>query len=328
MEVTYEYMVSICCLAFNHEAYVRKALDGFLMQKTNFKFEVVIHDDCSADGTADIIREYEKKYPDMIHPLFQSENQYSQGIANISGVFNFPRAKGKYIAMCEGDDYWCDENKLQKQVDYMEAHPGCTLCFHGAHIESEDKALRSTRIRPYKGDRVCDAQTVIDKKANYPTASLLFPAELTKQLPRYYYECPVGDIPLQIYLVDKGYAYYMDSLMSVYRQGVAVSWSEEMERGDYEQNLIRHHNRMKTMLDDFEKDTDSRYSGAVVSAKNRMDFLTQLNVRHYYQAKKPEYRRYYRELPLPTRILIDVEVYCPWLYKMMQGLWYTVRGGD
>ena len=87
------------------------------MQKTDFPFEILIHDDASTDGTADIIREYEAKYPDIIKPIYQTENQYSKGI-KVSQVYQFPRAKGKYIALCEGDDYWTDPYKLQKQVDF------------------------------------------------------------------------------------------------------------------------------------------------------------------------------------------------------------------
>ena len=113
-------MVSICCITYNHENYIKKALDGFLMQKTNFAFEILINDDASTDGTTNIIRSYESKYPDMIKPIYQIENQYSKGIRSIYGFFNFPRAKGKYIAMCEGDDYWIDPNKLQTQVDFLE----------------------------------------------------------------------------------------------------------------------------------------------------------------------------------------------------------------
>lgn len=323
MEQQYEYMVSICCLTYNHEPYVRQALDGFLMQKTDFKYEIVIHDDASTDQTADIIREYAAKYPDIIHPMYQTENQYSQGISNPSGVFNFPRVKGKYIAMCEGDDYWIDETKLQRQVDYMESHTDCRLCFHGAKIVAEDNAFRSKEIRPYEGDRICSPEDVIDKKANYPTASMLFYAEPAKHLPEYYFQCPVGDIPLQIYLVDGGYAYYMDRFMSVYRQGVSVSWTAQMERGNYEKNLIRHHEQMKQMFEAFEKETDYRYHKAVESATTRMDFLTQLNTHHYREAKK--YKPYYKELPFLTRVLIDVEVYIPWLYNLMRKAWYGMK---
>ena len=115
-------MVSICCITYNQEQYIAQTIESFLMQKVDFKYEILINDDASTDRTADIIREYEKKYPDIIKPIYQSINQYSRGITNPSGAFNYPRASGKYIAMCEGDDYWTDIYKLKKQVDFLENH--------------------------------------------------------------------------------------------------------------------------------------------------------------------------------------------------------------
>lgn len=122
-------LVSISCITYNHSAYIRQCLDGMLMQQTTFNFEILIHDDCSTDGTDDIIREYASKYPQIIKPLFEEENQYQQGKPIGTAVWNLPRAKGKYIAMCEGDDYWTDPLKLQKQVDFMEANPEYGLCY-------------------------------------------------------------------------------------------------------------------------------------------------------------------------------------------------------
>lgn len=114
-------LVSIICITYNHEPYIRQCLDGFMMQKTNFRFEVLIHDDASTDNTANIIREYEAKYPDIIKPIYQKENQYSKGV-KIGQTYLYPNAKGKYIAECEGDDYWTDPLKLQKQVDVLEVN--------------------------------------------------------------------------------------------------------------------------------------------------------------------------------------------------------------
>ena len=122
-------LLSIICITYNHKDFIRQALEGFVMQKTNFKFEVLIHDDASTDGTADIIREYEAKYPDIIKPIYQKENQFSKGV-HILKTFIYPRVLGKYVALCEGDDYWTDPNKLQKQVDFLEAHPEYSGCFH------------------------------------------------------------------------------------------------------------------------------------------------------------------------------------------------------
>ncbi len=126
-------LLSISCATYNHENFIKDCLDGFVMQKTNFNFEVLIHDDASTDNTANIIREYEQKYPDIIKPIYQTENQYSKG-KPISATFNWPRAQSKYIALCEGDDYWTDPNKLQKQVDFLEANPDYMMCFHNAEI--------------------------------------------------------------------------------------------------------------------------------------------------------------------------------------------------
>jgi glycosyltransferase involved in cell wall biosynthesis len=112
------------------------------MQKTNFPFEVLINDDASTDGTADVIREYEEKYPHLIKPIYQTQNQYSQGVNFLK--FNLDRIQGKYVAMCEGDDYWIDENKLQIQVDYLDAHPECSVSFHLSKVVFEDGSQPTT----------------------------------------------------------------------------------------------------------------------------------------------------------------------------------------
>ena len=132
-------LVSICCLTYNHELFIRQCIEGFMIQKTNFKFEVLIHDDASLDNTANIIKEYEHKYPDIIKPIYQTENQYSKGVS-LSSRYNWSRSKGKYIAMCEGDDYWIDPLKLQKQVDFLE--------------KNKDYALVHTNFRTIKNNFV------------------------------------------------------------------------------------------------------------------------------------------------------------------------------
>ena len=128
-------MVSIRCTAYNHEPYIRQCLEGFVMQKTNFRFEAIVHDDASTDGTADIIRAYAEKYPDIIKPILETENQYSKHDGSLRRIMD-AHTHGKYIAYCEGDDYWIDPLKLQKQVDWLEehddyvmSHSNC-LCFH------------------------------------------------------------------------------------------------------------------------------------------------------------------------------------------------------
>jgi glycosyltransferase involved in cell wall biosynthesis len=132
-------VVSISCITYNHAPFIRECLDGFLMQETNFQFEILIHDDASTDGTKEIIEEYVAKYPDLIFPIYQVENQYSKGVRGMMPKYNFPRARGKYIALCEGDDYWTDPCKLQKQVDFLESHPNFSIVYTDCNVYSEEK---------------------------------------------------------------------------------------------------------------------------------------------------------------------------------------------
>ncbi len=210
-------LVSVCTLAYNHAPYIRECLDGILMQKTNFAFELLIHDDASTDGTADIIREYEAKYPDIVKPIYQTENQYSKGV-KISSTYQFPRAKGKYIAMCEGDDYWTDPLKLQKQVDFMEANPEYSLCFHNAKViyQDEDKEshiFANIEDREYRGEELIN-------KFLIPTASALFTEKAKNEYisraynPNYSY----ADLVIWLSCYEVGKIRGINENMSIYRR--------------------------------------------------------------------------------------------------------------
>ena len=129
--------VTVWCLAYNHEKYIRQTLEGFVAQKTSFLFEVIIHDDASTDGTQAIIKEYAKNYPDIIKPIFQTENQYSREV-DVLHAFGLPKARGRYIAFCEGDDYWCDSEKLQKQYEALEGHSEIPMCVARVKCVNED----------------------------------------------------------------------------------------------------------------------------------------------------------------------------------------------
>ena len=311
-------MASISCLTFNHGAYIRQALDSFLMQKTNFEYEILVHDDASTDGTGDILREYGEKYPDKVRPLIQKENQYSQGIDNISGAFNFPRVRGKYIFMCDGDDYWLSPDKMQKQVDYLEAHPECTLCIHSAKIHLVGRALTEGQMRPYRGNRVITPEEIVDKPSGYAMSSMAFPSRLVKKLPDYYVDCPVGDTPLQMMAAAHGSGYYMDEPMSAYRVGVAGSWTTEGKSGDYARKQQAYWERMKKVYQEFDAATEGRLKEAAESAAKRTYYLTMVNTRQFHEIMNPEYRRYYKELTPRTRFFIQAEYRAPGAYRMLR----------
>lgn len=311
-------MASVNCVTFNHAAYIRQALDSFLMQKTEFKYEILIHDDASTDGTGDIIREYAEKYPDIVKPLIQTENQYSQGIDNISGAFNFPRARGKYIFMCDGDDYWITPDKMQKQVDYMEAHPECTLCIHSAKIHLVGKAITEGQMRPYRKNRIITPEEIVDKPSGYAMSSMVFPSRLVRNLPDYYVDCPVGDTPIQLMAAAEGYGYYMDEPMSAYRVGVAGSWTVEGKNGDYEKKQQIYYKRMKKTYEQYDAATSGRLKEAAKSALRRTYYHTMVNTRMFKEIMNPEFRRYYKELTPRTRFFIQLEYRAPGLYDRLR----------
>jgi glycosyltransferase involved in cell wall biosynthesis len=210
--------VSICCLVYNHAPYIRKCLDGFLMQECDFGFEVLIHDDASTDGTAEIIKEYQKKYPDIIKPVIQKENQYSKGVRNISVKYNFSRAKGRYIAMCEGDDYWTDPYKLQKQVNFMDAHLDVALTFHDRSIINDKDEVKEVKLFNIKNADKTIAKNIIHQFT--PTLTMMFK---TSALQDYFNINLVkakvfgGDAFLRAYLSTKGKIVYLNFNGAVYR---------------------------------------------------------------------------------------------------------------
>lgn len=313
-----EIMASINCVTYNHAKYIRNALDSFLMQKTDFKFEILVHDDASTDGTSDIIREYAQRYPHLVFPLIQTENQYSRGIDNISGAFNFPRARGKYIFMCDGDDYFLSPHKLQRQVNYMEAHPECTLCIHSATIDLVGKAVTESQMRPYRGNRIISPEEIVDKTSGYAMSSMAFPAWLVRNLPDYYVDCPVGDTPIQLMAAAKGYGYYMDEAMSAYRVGVSGSWTAEGKAGDYKAKQKAYYQRMKRTYDQFNEATGGKFKEAADSACVRTYYLTMVNTKVFDEVFSKKYKRYLKELTPRTRFFL-------WLEYRMPGLYHKLR---
>lgn len=219
-----EPVVSICCLTYNHILYIRQCLDGFMMQKINFPIEILIYDDASTDGTQGIIREYEKKYPDIIKPIYQKENQYSKGI-KVSLVYNYSRAKGKYIALCEGDDYWTDPYKLQKQVDFLESHPDYVMCSHRFNQYIQEKELlEEEQDKDFKGADY-DLKNLIGGKWLTQTLTVMY-RRSALDLKRYAAYGMSMDMILFYELLRNGKGYCFPDIMAVYRLHNGGVWSE------------------------------------------------------------------------------------------------------
>jgi Glycosyltransferases involved in cell wall biogenesis len=229
-------LVSVCCMAYNHEHYIKECLEGIMMQKTDFAFEVLIHDDASTDMTASIIREYESKYPDIIKPIYQTENQYSKGI-QILTEFLYSRVNGKYIAFCEGDDCWIDPLKLQKEVDFLENNSDYGLVWTDVNCLHQKSQILEKRF--FKNDQFAFCDSFEDYLLYVPfraPCTWMYRKECAKSPHKSYV---VGDLPLILDILADYKVKKMDDVTALYRvvDGSASHFKDEKELYAFMQDI-------------------------------------------------------------------------------------------
>lgn len=301
-------MVSVICNAYNHEKYIEDALKGFVMQKTDFKYEVLVHDDASTDATADIIRRYERLYPELIKPIYQKENQYSQGV-KIGKTFQFPRVKGKYIAICEGDDYWTSPYKLQKQVDALEEHPEIDICVHKAsHMKkgTEICVVPNTNV-----EEIFSAEKVIAiGGGGVCTATIMYRSCINDCIPRFRKKMAF-DYTLQIHGSLRGGMYYIPENMACYNLETESSWTCSMKKSP--QKRIAWSRSTLEMLDILNEDTENKYNHVIEKMKIMNEFRILYLENQYKKIKEDPYREIYDSYPLINRFRMQLLMRCPWL---------------
>ena len=267
--------VSVICNAFNHGKYIRDALNGFVMQKTDFKFEVLVHDDASKDDTADIIREFEAEYPDIIKPIYQTENQYSKNVW-ITDVYQLRRSKGKYIAICEGDDYWTDPDKLQKQYDALEAHPEIDICVHASTLVNASDGSVSGTVEHGSEVAIIPVEKVIEGGGDFvSTNSIFVRREILTDRRKFVDVCPL-DYTYQISGSIRGGMLYLPDNMSAYRVSVPGSWSVSNNKN--RRGNLAFVKELMAGLKQLDTDTDKKYHG-IISKKRFRLFLSKVHLR-------------------------------------------------
>lgn len=234
--MTNDIKVSVVCLAYNHENYIRECLDSIINQITTFKYEVIVNDDASTDNTANIIKEYEKKYPKKIKAIFQKENQYSKGIAIIENHM-LDNARGKYIAFCECDDKWTDLKKLQKQYEYMETHSECSMCVHNTVIHDLNCVREDTTFNSWNTEHTLNQKEVfMDWKVH---TSAYFVKKEDAYRPLEFRKYWFGDYVRLTLAFVEGKVVSLPYVMSQYNYGVvtgalhAVDYSKLKERKEH-----------------------------------------------------------------------------------------------
>lgn len=297
--------VSVFIIVYNHSKYLRQCLDSVLMQKTTFDFEVLIYDDASVDGSQDIIKEYESRYPDIINTFCQKENQYSKGCLKMANQKVINKAKGKYMALCEGDDYWTDPCKLQRQYDFMESHPEYSVCMHRAKIIDEGGEPLGLYLGPKGVDK--DILFEEDVLRFFATASKFFRTHLMCNPPDFYYFGDAGDYPQFIILLANGKGYYMKEEMCVYRRNVPGSSSTVLHNQSLEQRISHQEVRIEQM-----RLAQEYYRPKYFNEFNRYIALQQNALIQEYDSVIDKIKFYlnmknkecYRRLDLKTKIMI------------------------
>lgn len=224
-------VVSVVCLTYNQAKYIEDAIRGFLIQRTDFPFEVVINDDASTDSTTDIIRRYARDYPRVIKPIIQKENQYSISPNGLLAKV-VKEARGDYIAICEGDDFWIDGDKLQRQVNAMRDNPEIKICFHRYFQGSTDggasrflETQKSKFLYPSQ-QSILSTKVIILGDGDYMhTASIMMTKDAMVNFPDWLDDCPLGDYFIQVIGSNDSGALYIPELMSFYRMHAVGSWS-------------------------------------------------------------------------------------------------------
>lgn len=218
-------LVSVCCLSYNHEKYIEKCIKSIVNQQTNFEFEVLVNDDCSTDGTIEILKRLQNTYSEVVKPLYHKENQYSKKKSGqrMNPTFNFPRAKGKYIAICECDDYWLDNKKLQIQVDLMEKNDKINYVFSDYIVDTGGDLLEKSKLSDKDIPSLLDLHQIL--KINLMPASLTIifrKNKLPKTYPEWFMNCFNGDWGMLFIIASEGEVGYINKPLAVYRRGIGI----------------------------------------------------------------------------------------------------------
>lgn len=312
-------VVSVCVQTYQHVDYIKDCLEGILMQKTDFPFEILLGEDNSSDGTREICIDYAKTYPDKIRLfLHHRENNLvisGRPTGRFNGVYNRYSAKGKYIALCEGDDYWTDPYKLQKQVDFLEQNKDCSLCSHSYKIKYiQEKKPDLINGGGIKGTIKFSVEDIIGGKY-LRTVTLLFRSLCVKDIPEWTSKAPLGDRPLLMICATFGKAGFIGGEpMAVYRRGVTGAWSEQKSNKD-DWALKRLEQQIKCM-DLFNEYTAKKYN-AIIQRKKRKWIIDHLSSLETQLNRRKTLQLFRDHQPLPFIVGLNKREMLFWIHVLV-----------
>lgn len=300
---------TVCLLAYNQERYIRKCMDSLIAQQTDFPYVILAHDDASTDATPEILKEYAERYPEKVKLILQPENTYSK-YPRVWATQVWPKVESPYIALCEGDDYWTDPNKLRTQVGFLREHPEYSLSVTNAEtVDAAGAPLGA--IEPYQEDTDMPVEDLIAGGGGYiATASIVTRTEYVRELPDFYYLSTVGDSPLQLYLAAKGKTRWHAAKTCAYRINADGSWTVQQLIGD-QKKPIRYHESMVDMLEGFDTYTQNKYTETLRAAIDRQLFEIARLKSDFKTMRQPRFACFYEKLSLKAIILAWCLNKCP-----------------
>jgi glycosyltransferase involved in cell wall biosynthesis len=314
-----EPLVDVNLVTYNHENFVAQAIESVLAQKTDFPFRLIVGDDCSTDKTQEIVSRYAQEYPDRIAVFLDSEHRGLRS-RDRAGLKVLGLSTAKYVAWLDGDDYWTDPHKLQKQVDVLERNPDAAVCFHNVRTFHEDGLHESVNLCPLQQKRVSILEDLL--RGNFiPSCSVMFRRATVGALPEWYFTLKMGDWPLYILIAQHGTIHYLDEVMAAYRVHGGGSWSPR-DRTHHDVNFLQ-------LLDYVNSHFDFKFRNAIDATKSRYYFEL---AETYYHRGHPQHalipiKRGLRSSHFRHRGLLSfyLQVKVPNLYNSLRSLRDLVR---
>lgn len=304
-----EVLISVCCTCYNHEKYLNRCIDSILKQRIDLSYEILIHDDCSTDGSRKIINEYERRYPMIVRSLMQIENQYSKG-RNVVRDFLLPQTRGKYIVICDCDDYWCDEYKLKKQIDAI-INSECDFCYHTTvKVRDDEKSLGKTipcmvnksdivTLQQFLKEEFCDGNWAVHLSSIMAKKEIVDKYLLCKD--KYIDLFPMFDLPYTLFLFSVSDAYYLPEVMTCYRiTNIGYMANSQRDINTFKSNQIKVINAIK----EYDCTTDYKYHEFLDRGIVQREFLIHMKEKNFKIIFDSRYSNIYKKLPIVKKVYI------------------------
>ena len=308
--------ITVVVMTYNHKNYIMKTLDSILLQKINIGFDILIHDDCSSDGTYQILLEYQNKYPDKIKIIRQETRKFvTEGFNMMIYHHVVPCINSKYVAYCDGDDYWCDEFKLQKQYKFLKEHDDYSMCFHNAYQLKRDDDMSSKWFMQDEGDITMSDLVNDEPGIKVATSSIFLKSSTFKNFSEWRKQFPVEDVPMYMTAALDGKIHRLRDVMCVYRQFANGSWTSQNKENS--QRVIDHLEGIIKGIKLFDVETKYSYHNLVALQLSSCEFRIAFVKKDFKVLFSKKMRKNLKKMSFKERISLKLQYRTPSLYSLL-----------